>query len=170
MRLTTLVIVGMLSANAIGQNLIKLSDAALTSQQRREIAHAIDSGAYGGCLDENGSPCARSAEFIRLSPNTTQIVVTLFLGGAGNQAIWVFNLINDHPVLLLSDEGSGYGSLAAIHNGMHEFVISGPCGGGHCVDKVYRFDGKHYEVAYCNDSNLDENGEMRSGPRRPCKS
>ena len=76
MRLTTLVIVGMLSANAIGQNLIKLSDAALTSQQRREIAHAIDSGAYGGCLDENGTACARSAEFIHLSPNTTHIVVT----------------------------------------------------------------------------------------------
>jgi hypothetical protein len=27
-------------------------------------------------LDENGTACARSAEFIHLSPNTTQIVVT----------------------------------------------------------------------------------------------
>jgi hypothetical protein len=38
MRLTTLVIVGILSANAIGQNPIKLGDAALTSEQRRDIA------------------------------------------------------------------------------------------------------------------------------------
>jgi hypothetical protein len=169
MRLATLVLVGILSANAIGQNPIKLTEAALTSQQRSQIAHAIDSGAYAGCLNENGASCERSAEFIRLSPNTTQIVVTLFLGGAGNQAIWVFNLVDDHSVLLLSGEGSGFGPLAALHNGMHEFEISGPCGGGHCVNRVYRFDGKHYEVTYCIDTNLGEDGKWRSGPRHPCK-
>jgi hypothetical protein len=169
MQLATLVLAGILSANAIGQNPIKLTDATLTSQQRSQITHAINSGAYARCLNENGAPCERSAEFIRLSPNTTQIVVTLFLGGAGNQAIWVFNLVDNHSVLLLSGEGSSFGPLAALHNGMHEFEISGPCGGGQCVNRVYRFEGKHYEVSYCIDSNLGEDGEWRSGPRRPCK-
>jgi len=131
-------------------------DSGIEISNPKELA--LESGVVDMILARRGPP-GIWVESGRGAPGT---------GATGNHAIWLFQRIGDHAVLLLQTEAAMSGPVAkTFHHGMMDFEAYERMGALGGQTEVYRFDGKQYTSMYCYEVSWEQNGQ-KHGPHEPC--